>query len=161
MRKTMTDEGTQFQVNNSDDLLQLVIFKLGTEEFGVNIMQVQEIIRMPEITRIPKSPDYIKGVINLRGKIIVVMDLDRRFGLVSKEISDESRIIVVDIDGTIMGMVVDSVSEVIRMPGTDVDPTPDIISQKINANYLSGVGKLEERMLILLNLQNILTETAA
>lgn len=157
----MTDEVTQFQDINSEDLLQLVIFRLGTEEFGVDIMQVQEIIRMPEITRIPKSPDYIKGVINLRGKIIVVMDLDSRFRMTSNELTDESRIIVVDIDGTVVGMVVDSVSEVIRMSGANVDQTPEIITQKINAEYLKGVGKIDDRMLILLNLEHVLTESAA
>ncbi len=158
----MENEANNFQEHvNTDDLLQLVIFNLGMEEFGVDIMKVQEIIRLPEITRIPRSPDYIKGVINLRGKIIVVMDLDKRFGLPSKEITDETRIIVVDVEGTIIGMVVDSVSEVIRLLNTNVDQTPDIINQKINADYLKGVGKIDERLLILLNLDSIINETAA
>ncbi|KXS42530.1 chemotaxis protein CheW [Methanolobus zinderi] len=158
----MENEANNFQEHvNTDDLLQLVIFNLGMEEFGVDIMKVQEIIRLPEITRIPRSPDYIKGVINLRGKIIVVMDLDKRFGLPSKEITDETRIIVVDVEGTIIGMVVDSVSEVIRLLNTNVDPTPDIINQKINADYLKGVGKIDERLLILLNLDSIINETAS
>lgn len=157
----MENEADKFQSHNSDELIQLVIFNLGMEEFGVDIMKVQEIIRLPEITRIPKSPDYIKGVINLRGKIIVVMDLDKRFGLPSKEITDESRIVVVDVEGTIVGMVVDSVSEVIRLVASNVDPTPEIITQKINADYLKGVGKLDNRLLILLNLENIINETAA
>ena len=157
----MENEADKFQVQNTDELIQLVIFNLGLEEFGVDIMKVQEIIRLPEITRIPKSPDYIKGVINLRGKIIVVMDLDKRFGLPSKEITDESRIVVVDIDGTIVGMVVDSVSEVIRLIASNVDATPEIITQKINADYLKGVGKMDDRLLILLNLENIVNETAA
>ncbi|WP_406657513.1 chemotaxis protein CheW [Methanolobus sp. ZRKC2] len=157
----MENETDTFQGHNSDELIQLVIFNLGLEEFGVDIMKVQEIIRLPEITRIPKSPDYIKGVINLRGKIIVVMDLDQRFGLPSKEITEESRIVVVDIEGTIVGMVVDSVSEVIRLVSSNVDPTPEIITQKINADYLKGVGKMDDRLLILLNLENIVSETAA
>ncbi len=157
----MTEEVTQFQDSNAKDLLQLVIFKLGTEEFAVDIMQVQEIIRIPEITRIPKSPEYIKGVINIRGKIIVVMDLDSRFNMNKNEITDESRIIVVDIDGTVAGIVVDSVSEVIRMDGENVDDTPEVIAQKINADYLKGVGKIDDRMLILLNLEHILSEAAA
>jgi purine-binding chemotaxis protein CheW len=147
--------------NINDDLHQLVIFNLGVEEFGVNIMQVQEIIRMPDITRIPRAPEYVKGVINLRGKIIVVMDLDRRFGMNETEMTDESRIVVVDIGGTIVGLVVDSVSEVIRLKGSNIEQTPEIITQKINAEYLKGVGKMDDRLLILLNLENILTETAA
>lgn len=158
----MENDVSKFQGHvNSDELLQLVIFNLGIEEFGVDIMKVQEIIRLPEITRIPKSPDYIKGVINLRGKIIVVMDLDKRFGMATKEMTDESRIIVVDIEGTIIGMVVDSVSEVIRLLAKNVDPTPEIITHKINANYLKGVGKMDDRLLILLDLENIINETAA
>ncbi|WMW22811.1 chemotaxis protein CheW [Methanolobus mangrovi] len=156
----MANVNERFQDNIDEDLHQLVIFNLGLEEFGVNIMQVQEIIRMPEITRIPRSPDYIKGVINLRGKIIVVMDLDKRFGMSQKELTDESRVVVVDIEGTVIGLVVDSVSEVIRLQGSNIEQTPEIISQKINAEFLKGVGKLEDRLLILLDLQNIINESA-
>ncbi|WP_256623144.1 chemotaxis protein CheW [Methanolobus chelungpuianus] len=156
----MANHMQQYQEKTPNDLLQLVIFNLGTEEFGIDIMKVQEIIRLPDITRIPKSPDYIKGVINLRGKIIVVMDLDKRFGLPSKEITEESRIIVADVDGSIVGMVVDSVSEVIRLMASSVDPTPEIITHSINASYLRGVGKIDDRLLILLNLENIINETA-
>lgn len=157
----MTNVTESYTENIDDDLHQLVIFNLGVEEFGVNIMQVQEIIRMPDITRIPRSPEYVKGVINLRGKIIVVMDLDRRFGMNETEMTDDSRIVVVDINGTIIGLVVDSVSEVIRLKGSNIEQTPEIITQKINAEYLKGVGKMEDRLLILLNLENIITETAA
>jgi purine-binding chemotaxis protein CheW len=157
----MSDVSESYVDNIDDDLHQLVVFNLGVEEFGVNIMQVQEIIRMPDITRIPRSPEYVKGVINLRGKIIVVMDLDRRFGMNETEMTDESRIVVVDINGTIIGLVVDSVSEVIRLKASNIEQTPEIITQKINAEYLKGVGKMDERLLILLNLENIITETAA
>ncbi|WP_342304796.1 chemotaxis protein CheW [Methanolobus sp. ZRKC5] len=156
----MANVNETFQDNIDEDLHQLVVFSLGLEEFGVDIMQVQEIIRMPEITRIPRSPDYVKGVINLRGKIIVVMDLDKRFGMSQKDMTDESRVVVVDIEGTVIGLVVDSVSEVIRLQGSNIDQTPEIITQKINAEYLKGVGKLEDRLLILLDLENILSETA-
>ncbi|MBP1909158.1 chemotaxis protein CheW [Methanolobus bombayensis] len=157
----MTDASESYADNIDDDLHQLVIFNLGVEEFGVNIMQVQEIIRLPDVTRIPRSPEYVKGVINLRGKIIVVMDLDKRFGMNETEMTDESRIVVVDINGTIIGLVVDSVSEVIRLKDSNIEQTPEIITQKINAEYLKGVGKMDERLLILLNLENIITETAA
>jgi purine-binding chemotaxis protein CheW len=157
----MSDVSESYADNIDDDLHQLVIFNLGVEEFGVNIMQVQEIIRMPDITRIPRSPEYVKGVVNLRGKIIVVMDLDRRFGMNETEMTDESRIVVVDINGTIIGLVVDSVSEVIRLKGSNIEQTPEIITQKINAEYLKGVGKMDDRLLILLNLENIINETAA
>lgn len=157
----MANENESYVDNIDDNLLQLVVFNIGVEEFGVNIMQVQEIIRMPYITRIPRSPDYVKGVINLRGKIIVVMDLDKRFGMAEKEITDESRIVVVEINGNTIGLVVDSVSEVIRLKESSIEQTPEIITQKINAEYLKGVGKIDERLLILLNLDNIISETAA
>ncbi|MGD9779240.1 chemotaxis protein CheW [Methanomethylovorans sp.] len=144
----------------SEELLQLVVFQLGEEEFGLEIMQVQEIIRIPEITRIPHSPDYVKGVINLRGKIITVINLDTRFGMEQKVHDDNSRIIVAEVDENVVGMVVDSVSEVLRLPLSTVEPVPEIISTKINANYLKGVGKLEDRMLILLDITKVVMEDA-
>lgn len=144
----------------SEELLQLVVFQLGEEEFGLEIMQVQEIIRIPEITRIPHSPDYVKGVINLRGKIITVINLDTRFGMEQKLHDDNSRIIVAEVDENVVGMVVDSVSEVLRLPLSTVEPVPEIISTKINANYLKGVGKLEDRMLILLDITKVVMEDA-
>ena len=142
----------------SDDLLQLVVFQLGGEEFGVEIMQVQEIIRMPDITRIPQSPDYVEGVINLRGKIIVVVNLDTKFDLHSKELDEDSRIVIVEVGSNVVGMIVDSVSEVMRLASSSVEPAPEIISTKIKADYLKGVGKLDERLLILLDLERVLSD---
>ncbi len=159
-RSTMANDLQQSNETNANELSQLVVFSLGSEEFGVDIMKVQEIIRLPDITRIPRSPEHIKGVINLRGKIIVVMDLDKRFGLPSNGLTEESRIIVTDIEGTVVGMVVDSVSEVIRLQTANIDAAPEIITQSINAGYLKGVGKLDDRLLILLDLGNIINETA-
>ena len=143
---------------SGSDILQLVVFQLGGEEFGVEIMQVQEIIRMPEITRIPQSPEYVEGVINLRGKIIVVVNLDTKFALHSKALDEDSRIIIVEVGDNVVGMVVDSVSEVMRLASSSVDPTPEIISTKIKADYLKGVGKLDGRLLILLDLERVLSD---
>ena len=153
MNSTLLDDA-----QTSDDLLQLVVFQLGGEEFGVEIMQVQEIIRMPDITRIPQSPDYVEGVINLRGKIIVVVNLDTKFDLHSKELDDDSRIVIVEVGSNVIGMIVDSVSEVMRLSASNVEPAPDIISTKIQADYLKGVGKLDDRLLILLDLERVLNE---
>ena len=153
MNSTLLDDAQA-----SDDLLQLVVFQLGGEEFGVEIMQVQEIIRMPDITRIPQSPDYVEGVINLRGKIIVVVNLDTKFDLHSKELDDDSRIVIVEVSSNVIGMIVDSVSEVMRLSASNVEPAPDIISTKIQADYLKGVGKLDDRLLILLDLERVLNE---
>ncbi len=144
----------------SEELLQLVIFQLGEEEFGLDIMQVEEIIRIPDITRIPHSPDYVKGVINLRGKIITVVNLDTRFGMEQKVHDDNSRIIVAEVDENVVGIVVDSVSEVLRLPLSTLEPVPEMISGKINANYLKSVGKLEDRMLILLDITKVVMEDA-
>lgn len=154
----MSEDVSIHDAESADDLLQLVIFQLGGEEFGVEIMQVQEIIRMPDITRIPQSPDYVEGVINLRGKIIVVINLDMRFDLHSKERDDNSRIVIVEIGDNVVGMVVDSVSEVLRLSTSNVEPAPEIISAKIKADYLKGVGKLDDRLLILLDLERVLSD---
>ena len=154
----MSEDVSIHDVDSADDLLQLVIFQLGGEEFGVEIMQVQEIIRMPDITRIPQSPEYMEGVINLRGKIIVVINLDNRFDLCSKERDDDSRIVIVEVGDNVVGMIVDSVSEVLRLPTSNVEPAPEIISTKIRADYLKGVGKLDDRLLILLDLEKVLSD---
>jgi len=153
----MAKETSIHNEENADDFLQLVIFQLAGEEFGVEIMQVQEIIRMPDITRIPQSPPYVGGVINLRGKIIVVINLDTRFGLEAKELDEDSRIIIVEVGESVVGMVVDSVSEVLQLPAADVEPAPEIISAKIRADYLRGVGKLDDRLLILLDLEKVMS----
>ena len=140
----------------SDGELQLVVFSIGREEFGVEIMNVQEIIRMTNITRIPQAPDYIRGIINLRGRIIVVINLNVVLGMESKEQDENTRIIVASIGDTVMGFVVDSVSEVIRLPEKSVESAPAVIADKMGTEYVLGVGKLDNRLLILLNLDKIL-----
>jgi purine-binding chemotaxis protein CheW len=141
----------------SDSELQLVVFSIGAEEFGVEIMNVQEIIRMTSITRIPQAPDYIKGIINLRGRIIVVINLNVVLGMQSKEQDENTRIVVAGIGDTVMGFIVDAVSEVIRLPEKNVEPAPAVIADKIGTEYVMGVGKLDNRLLILLNLDKILS----
>src|SRR5512136_2753016 len=114
----------------SGDELQLVVFNIGPEEFGVEIMNVQEIIRMTNITKIPQASGFVKGIINLRGKIIVVINLNVIMGMASKENDENTRIIVADIGETVMGFIVDSVSEVIRLPSSSVEPAPAVIASK-------------------------------
>jgi purine-binding chemotaxis protein CheW len=143
--------------SNAADLLQLVVFELGGEEFGVEIMNVQEIIRMPEMTQIPQSPDFVEGVINLRGRIIVVVNLSKRFNLQSRVADENSRIIVVEIGNSVVGMIVDSVNEVLRIPISSVEPAPELVMSKVSRNYLKGVGKIDKRLLILLDLGRVLT----
>jgi purine-binding chemotaxis protein CheW len=140
---------------DSGELLQLVSFNIGTEEFGVDILKVQEINRMVEITRVPQAPHYVEGVINLRGKVIPIIDLRKRFSLESKEHDKDTRIVVVDIGGHVMGMVVDSVSEVLRLPANTIEPPPEIVSG-IDADYIKGVAKLDDRLLIFLDLTKVI-----
>lgn len=136
--------------------LQLVIFNIGSEEFGIEIKTVQEIIRMPNITEIPRAPSFVKGVINLRGRIIVVISLNVIMGIGCREYNANTRIIVVDIDSTVMGLIVESVSEVLRISSKDVEPPSPLITSKIQSEYIEGVGKLDDRLLILLNIDKML-----
>lgn len=141
--------------NYSNDELQLVIFKLGREEYGVSILQVQEIKRITDITRVPHTPDYIKGVINLRGSVLPVIDLKNRLNLPQQSSTEDTRIIIVKVEELSIGMVVDAVSEVLTISQQHVD-SPEVVAGSVSANYLSGVGKLEDRLLILLNLEAII-----
>jgi purine-binding chemotaxis protein CheW len=144
-------------VRKDEELLQLVTFSIGDEEFGVEILKVQEIIRMLEITRVPKAPDFVEGVINLRGKVIPVIDLRLRFGLQAKGHDKKTRIIVIEINKMIVGFVVDSVSEVLRIPASTIEPPPPVISG-LDSEYISGVGKLDDRLLIMLDLNRLLSK---
>ncbi len=140
----------------SDELLQLVSFNIGEEEFGVDILKVQEINRMVDVTRVPNTPEYVDGVINLRGKVIPIIDLRRRFGMARKEKDKNTRIIVVELSGKVLGFVVDAVSEVLRIKKSLSEPPPPIIAG-IDADYITAIAKLENRLLILLDLERVLT----
>lgn len=144
------------QQKNSSELLQLVSFKIGNEEFGVDILNVQEINRMTQITKVPNSPDYVEGVINLRGRIIPVIDLRSRIGLGRKEIDKNTRIVVVEINASTVGFIVDQVKEVLRIPSDITEAPPDLTAGK-NTDFIKAVGKLEDRLLILLDLNKILS----
>lgn len=140
----------------SGALLQLVSFHMAGEEYGLDILKVQEIIRMQDLTRVPNSPDFVEGVINLRGKVIPVIGLRRRFNLQSEDHTSQTRIVVVEVNGTVLGFVVDSVSEVLRIPADTVEPPPRLC--KVDREYISGVGKLENRLLILLDVDRLMSE---
>ncbi len=139
---------------NEGRILQLVTFKLGNEEFGVDILKVQEINKMMSITKIPNAPTFIEGVINLRGKIIPIVDLRKRLGFRDQEYDKSTRIIVVELDGLVLGFIVDSVSEVLRIPENTIEPPPSMVAG-IESEYIEGVGKLDDRLLILLELKKI------
>jgi purine-binding chemotaxis protein CheW len=154
MRAVVTSKQEQLSKAESDEL-QLVSFNIGTEEFGVDILKVQEINRMVEITKVPQAPHYVEGVINLRGKVIPIVDLRKRFSLELKAHDKNTRIVVVDIGGNIMGMIVDSVSEVLRLPASTIEPPPEIVTG-VNSEYIKGVAKLEDRLLIFLDLSRVI-----
>jgi purine-binding chemotaxis protein CheW len=141
---------------HDDQLLQLVTFSIADEEFGVDILKVQEIIRTMEISKVPRAPGFVEGVINLRGKVIPIIDLRARFGLAHKDPDKNTRIIVIEITEVIVGFVVDAVSEVLRIPASTVEPPPPVVAG-VDSEYISGVGKLENSLLILLDLDKLLS----
>jgi len=150
--------GTEKEKNINEQ--QLVIFKIANEEFGVNINEVKEIIRWEAVTRVPNTQPFIKGVINLRGSIIVINDLAMKLGLPSKGIDDNTRILVVEIGDNTVGMIVDSATEVIRLPEEKIRAAPSMVTTNIDHNYIEGVGLLDEkRLLTLLNLNKVLEST--
>ncbi|NMA55662.1 MAG: chemotaxis protein CheW [Firmicutes bacterium] len=134
---------------------QLVVFNLGQEEYGVDILQVREIKRLSEIARVPHAPDFVKGVINLRGNIIPVIDLHKRFDLGETEATDESRIVIVSVQDITVGITVDAVSEVITLTKEALTPPPPLVAG-IEASFIEAIGKLKDRLLILLNMDRIL-----
>ncbi|WP_378954463.1 chemotaxis protein CheW [Pelosinus sp. sgz500959] len=146
------------QNNNVIDEEQLVTFKLGNEEFAIKITDVQEINRMTEVTHMPNAPAYIDGLVNLRGNIIPALNLRRRFGLAEKQRDDATRIIIVDVGNRKTGVVVDAVSEVLRFESSLVEATPEIVSDNLDAKYISGVGKLNggKRMVMIIDLAQVL-----
>jgi purine-binding chemotaxis protein CheW len=155
MEATVLDRKDEKYSGLGEELRQLVSFNIGSEEFGVDILKVQEINRMVEITKVPQAPHYVEGVINLRGKVIPIIDLRKRFNLDVKEYDKNTRIVVVDISGNIMGMVVDSVSEVLRLPSSTIEAPPEIVTG-VNSDYIKGVAKLEDRLLIFLDLSKVI-----
>lgn len=134
--------------------LQLVTFGLGNEEFGVDILSVHEINRMMSLTRVPQAPGEVEGVINLRGKIIPVIELRRRFGMPESQRSESSRIVVVEVHGKVIGFIVDRVHEVLRVASSVVEPAPAMVCS-IDSDFIAGVGKLSDRLLILLDLHKL------
>ncbi len=149
----MNDSSTQ----QTAELYQLVTFNIDSEEYGVDIVKVQEIIRPMDITKVPRAPAYVQGVINLRGKVIPIIDLRSRFGMAIREHDTQTRIIVIELSGMVVGFIVDSVSEVLRLPANTVEAPPALVSG-IDSEYISGVGKLSDRLLILLDLNTLLKE---
>ncbi|MCI4626369.1 MAG: chemotaxis protein CheW [Candidatus Magnetoovum sp. WYHC-5] len=142
----------------TEGVLQLVTFTLGSEEYAIDILRVQEINRMSSITMVPNSPQYVEGVINLRGKVIPVINLRKKFEIPEKESDSSSRIMILEIRGATIGIIVDSVSEVLRVASNIVEPPPPM-STNIAADFIKGIAKLEDRLIILLDIDKLISNS--
>jgi len=136
-------------------IVQLVSFQLEDVEYGIEILSVHEILRIPAITRLPNTPHFIKGVLNLRGNVIPVVDVRERFGFPKAVLTDQSRVIVIESEDKLIGLLVDNVSQVLRIRENNIDP-PSVLIEGVSEEYIKGVGRLKERLIIILNMQNIL-----
>jgi purine-binding chemotaxis protein CheW len=146
--------------NTGSEQLQLVTFEVASEEFAVDILAVQEINRMMALTRVPQCPPDVEGVINLRGKIIPVLDLRKRFGFPTLERDEANRIVVVEVKGKVLGFIVDRVHEVLRISSDIVEPAPTMVCS-IDSEFIAGVGKLQDRLIILLDLSKLFAAESA
>ena len=142
-----------------DELIQLVSFMLADEEYGVEVLKVREIIRMPTITKMPNTPPYVEGVINLRGKVIPIISMRKRFGLMEAENSSQTRIMVMDVAGDLTGFIVDAVSEVIRIHSSEIQPPPTmVLSGGVGQEFITGVFNHAERLLIIMDVDRMFSD---
>ena len=137
---------------------QMVVFKLAGEQYGVRITQVQEINRLSQITKVPRAAKFVEGVVNLRGDVIPLIDLRKRFEIESKDYNEFTRIIVSDINNKKIGIIVDEVTEVLRIPGKLLEEAPDILQGNQAQKFMDGIANLGNRMIMMLDLENILVE---
>lgn len=142
----------------SHEIIQLVSFELEGEEYGIDVLAVREIIRMPAITKMPNTPDYVDGIINLRGTVVPIISLRRRFGLYEREGDRNSRIVVMELGGGLTGFVVDAVAEVIRMSSAEIQPSPAIVQGNAAQECITGVINHAERLLIVLDLNRLFSD---
>jgi purine-binding chemotaxis protein CheW len=137
---------------------QLVIFEIGNEHFGIDIAAVEGIVKMQEITRVPQAADYVEGITNLRGSVLPVIDLEKRFGIPPHERTRETRIVVVNMDKVKIGMIVAAVSEVLTIDDSVIEPAPAIVTT-INSRFITGIARIDTRLVILLDLNLVLSES--
>jgi purine-binding chemotaxis protein CheW len=140
----------------SGEVMQLISFTVGVEEYGLELLRVKEVIRMRQITWLPKAPPCVKGIINLRGDVIPIVALRERFGLASQEQTAMTRVIVVEVEGRMVGMVVDSASQVVRVPADQFDPPPPIMGDT-DRSFITAVGKLDDKLIIMIDVDKILS----
>ena len=149
--KNMTAQGSD------DPILQWVTFKLDNESYGINVMQVQEVLRYTEIAPVPGAPSYVLGIINLRGNVVTVIDTRQRFGLMNAEISDNTRIVIIEADKQVVGIMVDSVAEVVYLRQSEIETAPNVGNDE-SAKFIQGVCNKNNELLILVELDKMMTE---
>ncbi|MCO4321685.1 chemotaxis protein CheW [Aliidiomarina quisquiliarum] len=158
MSQTNRSLKSKTAVADSDDpVLQWVTFQLDEETYGINVMQVQEVLRHSEIAPVPGAPDYVLGIINLRGNVVTVIDTRTRFGLPSSEVNDNTRVVIIEADQQVIGILVDSVAEVVYLRSSEIDSAPNIGTEE-SARFIQGVSNRDGELLILVDLNKMLTE---
>jgi len=149
---------SEAQTLKSNETVQVIVFKLGEERYGVDISQVREIIKPTEITRIPNAPDFVEGIINLRGQITTIINLRKRFNMEPVPVDNNTRIIVVEYGDAVIGMMVDAITEVKYLSVSEIEELPQMITSRSEARFLKSVGKLPDGLLILIDLNKVLND---
>ena len=143
--------------DGNDEVLPWVTFRLEDETYGINVMQVQEVLRYTEIAPVPGAPDYVLGIINLRGNVVTVIDTRARFGLMSGEVSDNSRIVIIEAEKQVIGIMVDSVAEVVYLKSSEIDSAPNVGTDE-SAKFIQGVSNRDGELLILVDLNKLMSD---
>ena len=146
------------QSRSSDDpVIQWVTFQLAGETYGINVMQVQEVLRVTEIAPVPGAPDYVLGIINLRGNVVTVIDTRLRFGLSTKEMDDSTRIVIIEAEDQVVGILVDSVAEVVDLRASEIEAAPNVGTEE-SSKFIQGVASVDSELLIIVDLNKLLTD---
>jgi purine-binding chemotaxis protein CheW len=153
----MSATANNSQKKNTDDALRWVTFRLENEKYGINVMQVQEVLRVSEIAPVPGAPSYVLGIINLRGNVVTVIDTRNRFGLPPTETDDSSRVVIIEADDQVVGILVDSVAEVVDLHSSDIETAPNVGTEE-SAKFIQGVASHDGELLILVDLNKLLSD---
>ncbi len=148
---------SQAAEKNNDEIIQWVTFRLDDEKYGIRVMQVQEVLRMTEIAPVPGAPDYVLGIINLRGNVVTVIDSRKRFGLAEADVDDSTRIVIIEADKHVVGILVDSVAEVVDLRTSEIDAAPNVGNDD-SSKYIQGVSSKDKELLILVDVNKLLTD---
>ena len=152
----MSENALRESLADVEESLQWVTFQLGSEIYGVNVLQVQEVLKYTEITPVPGAPAYVLGIINLRGNVVTVIDTRSRFNMTSKEVDDLSRIIFIEVKSHIIGMLVDSVAEVVSIKREEIDTSPNVSNEDLeSAKYIQGVYSTDDKIIILIDVHKL------